>query len=367
MRYLLRAFLARPDIPLLRLPWNALGIVAAAVAGFWDPSVWAVAGAGELIYLFTLASNAGFQRSIDDARHEALSEDTEESRRKLLSQVGGAARQRYVKLEEKRRRLETLFRDHAGDDLFFESNRDAMQKLTWLYLNLLVAQRNLVLSPHSDPRELEKQIAACERELASAPSARCARLSGSDHPSPARALRQHPAPRDVAGRDRRRPDPHRDPARIRAGRGEPARTPQRHLRERPSSPRGCWRISTNPPPPTAIRRSSSKPARRCETLARSCRSRPGPPASSPSISRTPPTSSCCTGNVNDRYLPRRTHARHSLRVPDPRAAPPLRRRAELRPRQRRAHREGGARSSPSGPATKRIRSCRAPLAPPPNG
>ena len=32
--------------------------------------------------------------------------------------AGGAARQRYVKLEEKRRRLETLYRDTANDDLF---------------------------------------------------------------------------------------------------------------------------------------------------------------------------------------------------------------------------------------------------------
>jgi hypothetical protein len=170
MRYLWHAFFARPDIPLLRLPWNALAVVAAAVAGWWDPNVWAVAGAGEFIYLFTIASNPGFQQYIQSLKTVALRSDTDDARKRLLSKVGGAARQRYVKLEEKRRRLEALYRDTGGDDLFADSNTDAMQKLTWLYLNLLVAQRNLVVAPASDARELESQIRNCERELATAPS-----------------------------------------------------------------------------------------------------------------------------------------------------------------------------------------------------
>lgn len=170
MRYLRHAFFARPDIPLLRLPWNALAVVAAAVAGWWDPTIWAVAGAGELLYLFTMASNPGFQNWIDGLRLEELRGDSEAARRHLLSRVGGAARQRYRKLEEKRERLETLSRDHADDDLLYDSNRDALQKLTWLFLNLLVAQRNLVIAPASDPRDLQKQIAVLERELAAAPS-----------------------------------------------------------------------------------------------------------------------------------------------------------------------------------------------------
>lgn len=170
MRYLWHAFFAKPDIPLLRLPWNALGVFAAGIAGLWDPSIWAVAGAGELIYLFTLASNGGFQQEIDARKLVALREDTLEARKRLLGKLGGAARQRYVKLEEKRRKLEALHRDTKSDDLFAESNFNALQKLTWYYLQLLIAQRNLVVAPASDARELERQIAAFEREIANAPS-----------------------------------------------------------------------------------------------------------------------------------------------------------------------------------------------------
>ena len=170
MRYLWHAFFAKPDIPLLRLPWNAIGFLAAGVAGYVlnDPNVWAVATAGELIYLFTLASNGGFQQSILDQKKHELHGDSERSRQELLARVGGAARQRYKKLEDKRARLDVLYRDHGGDDLFIDSNRDALKKLTWFFLNLLVAQRNIIVAPPSDERELQNQIAACEREIASA-------------------------------------------------------------------------------------------------------------------------------------------------------------------------------------------------------
>jgi hypothetical protein len=170
MRSLYHAFFARPDIPLLRLPLNALAVVAAGVAGFWDPTVWMVAGIGELIYLFTMASNAGFQQSLFAKRLDALREDSEGARRALLARVGGAARQRYKKIEDKRVKLEALAREQQSDDLLYDSNLDALQKLTWLFLNLLVAQRNLIAAPHSEEKELRKQIELISREIAAAPS-----------------------------------------------------------------------------------------------------------------------------------------------------------------------------------------------------
>jgi hypothetical protein len=169
MRYLWHAFFAKPDIPLLRLPWNALAMTAAMVAGFWEPAIWATASVGEFLYLMTVASNPGFQRWIDDRRVESLRGDSDDARRHLLSKVGGAARQRYKRIEEKRARLDMLYRDHMGDDLFVDSNREALQKLTWLFLNLLVAQRNLIVAPASDERDLKRQIDSLERELATTP------------------------------------------------------------------------------------------------------------------------------------------------------------------------------------------------------
>lgn len=168
MRYLLKAFFARPDIPLLRLPWNALAVAAAGVAGVWDPMIWAVAGAGEFVYLFTLASNPGFQQWIDERGVREVRGDTDDAQKKLRAQLGGAARQRLRKLDEKRTRLEALYRDQREDNLFAESNIDALRHLSWLFLNLLVAQRNVILASTSDPKDLQKQLTLAERELSTA-------------------------------------------------------------------------------------------------------------------------------------------------------------------------------------------------------
>lgn len=170
MRYLWHAFFARPDIPLLRLPFNAIAVVAAGIAGWWDPAIWAVAGAGEFIYLLTMASNSGFQQSIFTKQLDSLREDTVAARRALLSRVGGAARQRYKKLEDRRAKLEQLSREQQSDDLLYDSNREALQKLTWLFLNLLVAQRTLIVAPSSDEKDLRRQIEQISRDLHAAPS-----------------------------------------------------------------------------------------------------------------------------------------------------------------------------------------------------
>lgn len=167
-RYLWHAFWARPDAPLLRLlPWNALACVAAGVAGFWDPWLWVGAGGMEFIYLLTMSSHPGFQHWLDTARYRELQTDNEEARYALLKQLGGAAKQRYKNLEEKREKVEKLYKELAADDLLVDNNRDALRTLTWLFLRLLAAQRNLLmLGPPTIASELNRQIAALESELA---------------------------------------------------------------------------------------------------------------------------------------------------------------------------------------------------------
>lgn len=162
MRYLLAAFFARPGWPLFRvIPWNAFGVVAAGIAGWFDPSIWLTAGVGEFIYLFTLATNPAFQQSVDARSATAALDDSDTARKELLAKVGGSARQRYVKLEEKRAKLEGL----TTDDLLLESNKHALRRLTWLFLKLLVAQRDLRVATKSDPKELEREIEKLEGEL----------------------------------------------------------------------------------------------------------------------------------------------------------------------------------------------------------
>jgi hypothetical protein len=163
MRYLTAAFWSRPQIPILRwFPWNAFLVAGAAVGGYViDPMIWLTAGAFETLYLATLATNPHFQRWVDTSRGIPLPEP-EVNRKKLLRELGGKSRQRYVKLEEKVKRIEKLA---EVDDVLFESNHIALEKLLLLYLRLLGMEKNLSLLKSADADDLRDEIEEIEEEM----------------------------------------------------------------------------------------------------------------------------------------------------------------------------------------------------------
>ena len=165
MKYLSAAFWSRPQIPILRyIPWNALAVVGAAVVGFFDPMIWLTAAGFETLYLATLATNPQFQRWVD-AQSGVSEPDID--RDALLRNLGGNARQRFVKLEEKVKRVEKM---SESDDILFESNRSALRKLSLLYLRLLATQKELSLLKITDADQLRADIARAEDDLRTAPS-----------------------------------------------------------------------------------------------------------------------------------------------------------------------------------------------------
>jgi hypothetical protein len=166
-RYLSAAFWARPRIwGLGRIPWNALAVAGAAILGFGEHAVW-IGGLGiETLYLFVIGTNPGFQRWVDEQDVARVHGETEESRATLVASLGGTARQRLVRLEETIGRIEKLYLGSHADDFLFDTNRDALKKLAWAFLKLLVAQRNLVIaSGQANDLDLRKQIDAIEKEL----------------------------------------------------------------------------------------------------------------------------------------------------------------------------------------------------------
>jgi len=163
MRYLTAAFWSRPQIPILRyFPWNAFLVAGAAVGGYlFDPMIWLTAGAFETLYLATLATNPQFQRWVDTSRGIPLPEP-EVNRKRLLRELGGKSRQRYVKLEEKVKRIEKLA---EVDDVLFESNHIALQKLLLLYLRLLGMEKTLSLLKSADADDLRDEIEEIEEAM----------------------------------------------------------------------------------------------------------------------------------------------------------------------------------------------------------
>jgi hypothetical protein len=178
-RYLTSAFWARPRIwGLGRIPWNALAVAGAAILGFGEHSVW-LGGLGvETLYLFVIATNPGFQRWVDERDMARVHGETEEAKALLVQSLGGAARQRLIRLDEKVAKIEKLYRESPSDNFLFDTNRDALKKLAWAFLKLLVAQRNLIISSgQSSDTELRAQIDAIEKELASGVATEAVRTS----------------------------------------------------------------------------------------------------------------------------------------------------------------------------------------------
>jgi len=168
-RYLREAFWARPDLAGLgRVPWNALAVAGLAILGFGEHAVWLGGIALETFYLYSLVTNTRFQHWVDAKEVARLQSDTDASREKLAETLGDHQRRRLSSVEDKCKKIEQLYGQTQSEDFLYDSNREALRKLTWLYMRLLVAQRNLqMLDVTSRDTDLRNQIAAIEKELSS--------------------------------------------------------------------------------------------------------------------------------------------------------------------------------------------------------
>jgi len=168
LRYLSEAFWARPSLSGVgRVPWNALVVFGAAILGFGEHAVWLAALGLETVYLYGLATNVRFQQWVDAKDMERLAADSDQSRRKLVDVLNEAQKRRLEDLESRVGKVDKLYRESQSEDYLYDSNRQAMSRLTWLYLRLLVAQRNLqVIDVITARADLERQAAAVEADLA---------------------------------------------------------------------------------------------------------------------------------------------------------------------------------------------------------
>jgi len=166
-RYLKAAFWAAPEVaPLGRLPVNVIVAAGFAILGFGHPGFWLLGLAVEASYLYAMVSSLRF-RKIVDAERMVLDEHAAESQRLgLVGKLSQEARKRLVNLEAKCEKVTTLERDAQVEDFVIEGNREAMRKLQWLFLKVLLAQHNLktVDSAASD-EEIRQQIAKLRNDV----------------------------------------------------------------------------------------------------------------------------------------------------------------------------------------------------------
>lgn len=167
-RYLKAAFWAQPELPGLgAMPLNAVAMGAFGILGFMNAGFWFLGLGLEVAYLWLLAGNARFRRMVDTQDVQAAEPDRAKLTRDLVAGLSVPARARLTAIERQCERIIELQRANTPDAYLLDSNRDALDRLRWTYLKLLVADANLRSPEWSEGEDkLRARLADLDRDLA---------------------------------------------------------------------------------------------------------------------------------------------------------------------------------------------------------
>lgn len=168
LRYLRAAFFVRPSVPGLgRFPVNLLFVAAMAILGFGHPAFWLLGLGLETAFLALLATSGRFQKVVDARDAHTVNEGWESRRRQLIAQLPAESQQRLNELEKKIDRVLDLYRSTDADPVLVQTNGDALRKLQWVHLKLLISRHHLGSDEsRSAEREVRGQIDSIDKELA---------------------------------------------------------------------------------------------------------------------------------------------------------------------------------------------------------
>ncbi len=169
-RYVSAAFWARPRIAGLgALPLNLVALTAFAMLGFGNPGFWFLGIGLEISYLWLLAGSARFRQVIDNNALVVTTPDRAKLTAELIAGLGNEAKSKLAALETQCRRIVTLQQASTPEEYLLASNREALERLRWTYLKLLVAEANLRSAEWNEPESrLQERIAGLDRDIAAA-------------------------------------------------------------------------------------------------------------------------------------------------------------------------------------------------------
>jgi len=134
--------------------------------GFGLPGFWLLGLGLEAIFLFTAASSKRFHRFVDAKGNIKSEEDFAEQWRQLVSRLDYQQQQRLSKLETKCGQIIQKYQESQASEFVVDQNQDALRKLAWIYLKLLIAKSNLdSLEGQSNKADLTRRIDAITNEL----------------------------------------------------------------------------------------------------------------------------------------------------------------------------------------------------------
>ncbi len=143
---------------------NVLACIAFVILGFGHPGFWLLGLAAEAAVLPALAFNKRFQNVVDAAERQLTSGDSQNKRTALVQALPPDDRKRIEALDRKCAKVLDVYRNAQAEE--FETNRDALDNLKWVYTKLLIARFHLLTAGTDDTAEsLQRKILSIQKDL----------------------------------------------------------------------------------------------------------------------------------------------------------------------------------------------------------
>jgi hypothetical protein len=114
----------------------------------------------------TLAFNPRFQKYVQARELKASTDNDEQKRESLVQMLTPEARRRLTTLAEKCTQVLSVYRSQQAEDYILDSSREALNRLQWLYLKLLVARHHLSSTDNTETEQsLTSKIKGLEADL----------------------------------------------------------------------------------------------------------------------------------------------------------------------------------------------------------
>lgn len=149
-QYVKAAFNARPIG--MFVPPNWVGLATFGLLGYYlnEPGVWVLGAGLELGYLSLLATNARFQRLVGGAASAGAAQFSGQKVQQSLASLSPNDKERYRLLELGCQSILQLQFHGAADAPGYRMQAEALGRLTWMYLRLLVTRQsiqNVLIAP----------------------------------------------------------------------------------------------------------------------------------------------------------------------------------------------------------------------------
>lgn len=166
-RYLKSAFFVTVDVAGLgSVPVNVLAVLGFGILGIAEPALWLVGAGVETAFVTSLAFNPRFQKYVQAKDLRLAGDDPESKQQALITILSRDAQKRLADLRADCERILDVYRTQQAEGYVLDSNREALDRLQWIYTKLLVAQHHLLDPATREPEtSLHEKISTLESEL----------------------------------------------------------------------------------------------------------------------------------------------------------------------------------------------------------